>query len=87
MKNYVIPDFVGRIELPMEPKDISTELWREYDFGGRVYRIDLPKDLYIGTSTHRVVDITGMVHCVPAVGYHGCVLRWQSKDGGPDVRF
>jgi hypothetical protein len=23
----------------MEPKDISTEAWREYDFGGRVYRI------------------------------------------------
>jgi hypothetical protein len=29
-----------------EPKDIGNELWREYDFAGRVYRIDNPKTLF-----------------------------------------
>jgi hypothetical protein len=40
----------------MEPKDLSKEQWREYDFGGRAYRIDSPKSLWIGTTTHRVLD-------------------------------
>ena len=61
----------------MEPRDISVEEWREYDFGGRVYRITRPKALYIGTTTHRVLDHEGTIHCVPAPGYHGCVLRWK----------
>lgn len=58
-------------------KDISVEEWREYDFGARVYRIEAPQKLYIGATTHRVVDATGVVHCLPAPGYHGCVLRWK----------
>ena len=32
---------------------------------GRVYRIDSPKTLIVGTSTHRVVDASGVVHCAP----------------------
>ena len=69
--------------------DISTEAWREYDFQGRVYRIENPKTLWIrpGGTTHRVLDATGAVHCCPTVGFYGCVLRWQGKDGGPDVSF
>lgn len=86
MKYYTLPDLVVGSP-PMWPKDISSELWREYDFDGRVYRIDLPKTLYVGTSTHRVVDITGLVHCVPAVGYRGCVLRWENKDSSNPVNF
>lgn len=36
----------------MEPKDISNEAWREYDFGGRVYRINAPQQLFMrGVST------------------------------------
>jgi hypothetical protein len=71
----------------MEPKDISVEQWREYDFGGRVYRIDAPQRLWIGTTTHRVQDGSGLVHCVPAPGQSGCVLRWQPRDISKPVQF
>jgi hypothetical protein len=70
-----------------DPKDISKELWREYDFGGRVYRIDAPKQLWIGTTTHRVLDSAGVVHCAPAPGIDGCVLRWQSREASEPVQF
>lgn len=73
----------------MEPRDLTVESYREYDFGGRVYRIDAPKSLYcrVGGSTHRVVDQTGLVHCVPAPGNAGCVLRWLAKDITAPVIF
>lgn len=69
--------------------DISSEAWREYDFGGRIYRIEQPMDLYMrpGGTTHRVVDDKGIVHCVPAPGYLGCALRWKSLPGLPPVKF
>jgi hypothetical protein len=68
----------------IEHKDISSEQWREYDFEGRVYRIDNPRTLVIGQTTHRVVDAAGVTHCVPAPGNNGCVLRWQAT---PPVSF
>lgn len=68
-------------------KDISAESWREYDFGGRVYRIEGPLRLYIGSTTHRVVDGAGVVHCLPAPGVNGCALRWQSRAGFEPVQF
>lgn len=71
----------------MEAKDLTPEAWREYDFGNRVYRIDDPKQLYVGTTTHRVLDGAGVVHCVPAPGQAGCVLRWQPKDATDPVQF
>lgn len=71
----------------MEPKDISNEAWREYDFAGRVYRITCPITLYVGKTTHRVVTQDNIAHCVPAPGEHGCVLRWTGKDGTPGVIF
>lgn len=73
----------------MNPSDITDELWREYDFGGRVYRIDEPQQLYVrvGGTTHRVLGSDGIVHCVPAPGVSGCVLRWQPKAGKPPVAF
>ena len=61
-------------------KEISldgVEEWREYDFDGRVYRIDRPVKVYLGTTSHRVVGSDGVVHCVPAPGLQGCVLRWK----------
>ena len=69
--------------------DISKELWREYDFSGRVYRIDNPVMLYMHANgtTHRVVDKDGVAHCVPIPGPFGCVLRWKNKDGVPPVNF
>lgn len=75
----------------MREFDISRELWREYDFGGRVYRITDPVTLYIredGKGTcHRVVDSKGVAHCAPAVGFMGCVVRWKNPDGEPPVNF
>jgi hypothetical protein len=71
----------------LESFDISHELYREYDFRGRVYRINNPAILLIrpGGVTHRVVDADGVTHCVLAPGYHGCVIRWKSKEGEPAV--
>lgn len=65
------------------------KLGAEYDFGGRVYRIGNPVELYTrpGGTTHRVVDSAGVVHCVPAPGIFGCVLRWQTKDLNNPVQF
>jgi len=73
----------------LQKKDITTESWRTYDFGGRMYTIHDPQELYYreGGTTHRVVDIAGVVHCVPAPGYHGCVLRWKNKDVSVPVNF
>lgn len=69
--------------------DLKNEAWREYDFGGRVYRIDKPKTLYTrpGGTTHRVVDANNVTHCVPAPGEKGCVLRWTGNDGTDGVTF
>jgi hypothetical protein len=69
----------------MEPTGLKTielngvEEWREYDFNGRVYRIINPTKVQFrsGGETHRVTDETGVVHCVPAPGRDGCVLRWK----------
>ena len=57
----------------------GVEEWREYDFGGRVYRIPSPVSVEFRSDgqTHRVVDADGIVHCVPAPGVNGCVLRWK----------
>lgn len=71
----------------MEAKSLTTERWREYDFSGRVYRINEPQALVVGETTHRVVDKDGTVHCVPAPGRHGCVLRWQNVDITVPVNF
>ena len=57
----------------------GVEEWREYDFNNRVYRIENPQSIHYrqGGSTHRVIDAEGIVHCVPAPGVNGCVLRWK----------
>lgn len=74
-------------------KDISDEQWREYTWHtgqGSVnvtYRITNPVALYVGKTTHRVLDTEGIVHCIPTVGERGCSLRWKVKDGAEPVRF
>jgi hypothetical protein len=74
--------------MEMKKHDLkAVEQWREYDFGGRSYRIDNPDSLYVGTTTHRVVDSQGVVHCLPAPGTNGCVLRWKSVDESKPVAF
>lgn len=69
--------------------DIGSEEWREYDFGGRSYRILNPVKLYFRPTgtTHRVLDPNGLMHCVPAPGISGCVLRWQPRDPNSPVAF
>lgn len=75
--------------------DISKELWREYDWAEpvsgqrRVYRIEKPVKVlfYRGCTTHRVIDSEGIAHCVPAVGYYGCALRWKNSDPAKPVNW
>lgn len=68
---------------------IIDEEWREYDFGGRVYRIENPKTLSYrpNGTTHRIVGEGNVVHCVPSPGIGGCVLRWHTKPNCPAVLF
>lgn len=70
-------------------KNLTSEEWREYDFNGRVYRIDNPTALYTrpGGTTHRVVDSKDVTHCVPAPGQGDCVLRWKTRDAEVPVNF
>jgi hypothetical protein len=71
------------------PLPLSDEEWREYrwqytaDTGGMltmVYRVNNPIALYYrkGGTTHRVVDVHGVTHVVPAPGYLGAVLTWYA---------
>lgn len=71
----------------MEQKDITAEAWREYDFEGRIYKIVNPQSLVIGSTTHRVIDADGLVHCLPAPGFQGCVLRWKPRNAAEPVQF
>lgn len=75
----------------MSEKDITCEEWREYDLPGRTtaYRINRPKLLITreGGSCHRVLDAEGVVHCLPAPGNSGCVLRWKSINATKPVNF
>lgn len=72
---------------------LTDEQWREYVFGfgeeRTTYRIDNPMTLVLakGGKIHRVVDDKGVVHCCPAVGEKGCILRWQVKEGCDYVAF
>jgi hypothetical protein len=72
-------------------QDLTAELWREYDFQGRTYRIDNPQRLFMRNSpdctTHRVLDSAGVLHLLPAPGRYGCVVRWQPRDSEKPVQF
>jgi hypothetical protein len=73
-------------------KSLVDEVWREYDIPGRgsgPYRIWDPVALYYreGGTTHRIVDDKGVVHCVPAPGVNGTVLRWSPRDANRPVQF
>lgn len=65
------------------PIPLTDEEWREYDWAGRIYRIQNPTELYYrrGGTTHRVVDGEGITHCVPApTPDQAVVLRWKSPN-------
>jgi len=63
----------------MKELDISTELWREYDYGnGKVYRIEKPTKLFTkdGSSGHRILDASGITHWCPINLW--CCIRWYA---------
>lgn len=62
--------------------NISSEQWREYDFGeDGVVRIDSPLALNVSRSGgHRVWDADGVSHYVPKGWIH---LRWLVKPDNP----
>ncbi len=81
-----------KIEGLLGPFDISTEEWREYESttAGLKYRIVGPVALYRrdGGTTHRVVDVAGVTHCVPCGVLHpDTVIRWKNKDVSVPVNF
>lgn len=73
------------------PFDVSTELYREYvQADGSVYRIENPIGMYRreGGTTHRVVDVNGLVHCVPCGVLHpNVVIRWVNRDINKPVNW
>lgn len=83
------PVVIETLPTGITKQDLTIEQWREYDFGGRTYRITAPTALYLrdGGTTHRVLGSDGVVHCVPAPGTGDCVLRWQNKDPLNPVGF
>lgn len=68
-----------------DPKDISTEAWREYTFtDGYTIRINRPQKLYIADSgSHRVFN--GLMTTYIPAGWRK--IEWQAVDGGPDCSF
>lgn len=71
----------------MEPKDLTHEAWRRYTWNEGTHEIRAPQRLWVGTTTHRVLDSDGVVHCLPAPGERGCVLCWKPKDLSNPVQF
>lgn len=79
--------------------DLDRVLWREYDFCVKetgmfgltrtTYRIEKPVAFFWaeGHTTHRVLDAEGILHLVPAPGFHGCVVRQIKEDGVAPVAF
>ena len=67
----------------LEFTDISSELWREYQFlGGDTVRIEAPLKLNVSDSGgHRIFDAEGMSHYIPAGWVH---LKWVVRDGAPN---
>lgn len=55
--------------------DISSELWREYEFAdGTVVRIEEPLKLNVSRNGHRLFSADGVSHYVPGGWRH---LRWK----------
>lgn len=61
--------------------DISSEEYREYEFGNSVVRIEQPQFLNVSDSGgHRVLDGAGISHYIPDGWIH---LQWKAKSGSP----
>ena len=70
------------------PYDLNDEVWREYSLNeGRVYRIEEPCTLWVGDTTHRVMDNKGIVHCVPFGPSSSTILKWKPRDPTKPIKF
>jgi hypothetical protein len=88
-----IPPHGSYMSDDLEELVIDNEAKRTYSFFAMIpgtseltpinYEIIMPIVLYTreGGSTHRVQDIDGIVHNVPAPGYAGCTVTWEPKPG------
>ncbi len=70
----------------MKRLSLTDEIWREYDVPGRdtPYRITSPLALWVGETTHRVLDSENVVHCIP---WKGTILRWLPRNLENPVAF
>ena len=65
----------------LEFTDISSELYREYEFENKTIRIDGPLRLNVSASGgHRIFDSAGNSHYIPAGWLR---LTWVAKNGSP----
>lgn len=74
-------DFVN--ESGLEFTDISSEAYREYNFGKNGFvRILAPQRLHVSASGgHRIFDGVGESHYIPAGWIN---LKWKAKPGQPN---
>lgn len=73
-------------ETELTEHKLEGVLWREYDLGFRVYRIDRPVRFWTrkGGTTHRVQDATGVVHVVPITN---AIIRYEKEAGVHPCQF
>lgn len=65
----------------LEFSDISSEKWRQYDWGHTTILIESPLSLNVSESGgHRVLAADGVSHYIPSGWIH---LSWEAKDGAP----
>lgn len=72
-----------RNESGLEFTDISSEHYREYNFGQQGFvRIREPKKLHVSASGgHRIWDGNGVSHYIPTGWIE---LTWKAKEGEPN---
>ncbi len=70
----------------MKRLDLIDVIWQEYDVPGHdvPYRINNPVALWVGETTHRVLDSNYIVHCIPR---KGTIIRWLPRDPENPVAF
>lgn len=57
--------------------DISSEHWREYNFGSKGFvRIDRPQWLSAGPNGHRILDVNAESHYIPN-GW--LAIKWKAN--------
>ena len=65
------------------PFSLENEEWRVYDLPTGKYVVTNPKTLWVGETTHRVLDEEGIVHCV----LRNVPIRWCPRDPKNPVQF